>query len=136
MGTSNSLLISGSWDRTVSFWDINSGQRAGQSALPAKVFCSALRGNVLIVGLSNKNVAVFDLRKPQTPISCEATVLKHQLRALAVFPDSKGFAVASVEGRTAIKHFNKFDASRDFSFKCHRHQRGHDKNRQNVFAVN
>lgn len=130
------LVITGSWDRSVSYWDVRSSQRQSTVSLPGKVFCSAQRGNMLVVGLSNKLVAIFDLRNYQKHRSMEKTVLKHQLRAIEVFPDQKGFVCASIEGRTAIKHFDSFNSGKDFSFKCHRHQRGSDKQSQDVFAVN
>eukprot|EP01084_Bolivina_argentea_P188787 324875_1 len=130
------ILISGSWDRTLIYWDIRSGQKISVINLPAKVFCSSQKGNVFIIGLSNKYVQVYDLRNFKQYMSLEKTVLKHQLRCMDIFPDQRGYVCSSIEGRTAIKHFDKYDSKNDFSFKCHRHQRGNDKHSQDVFAVN
>ena len=131
------ILISGSWDRTLIYWDIRSGQKISIINLPAKVFCCGQRGNILVLGLSNKYVQTYDLRNYKQYMSLEKTVLKHQLRCMDVFPDQRGYVCSSIEGRTAIKHFDKYDAkNHDFSFKCHRHQRGVDKHSQDVFAVN
>ena len=131
------ILISGSWDRTLIYWDIRSGQKISTINLPAKVFCCGQNGNILVLGLSNKYVETYDLRNYKQHMNLEKTVLKHQLRCIDVFPDQRGYVCSSIEGRTAIKHFDKYDAKQnDFSFKCHRHQRGNDKHSQDVFAVN
>ena len=130
------ILVSGSWDRTLIYWDIRSGQRISLINLPGKVFASSLNGNILVIGLSNKYIQMYDLRNYKHHMLLEKTVLKHQLRTVDIFPDQKGYACSSIEGRTAIKHFDKYDQKNDFSFKCHRHQRGNDKHSQDVFAVN
>ena len=92
------------------------------------------RTPILVIGLSNKNVQVFDLRKPSQPIVNRGTPLRHQLRCMGVFPSKDGFAVGSIEGRCAVQmiddgsdgnnnnNSNSNNRNNDsFSFKCHRH---------------
>ena len=50
--------------------------------------------------------------------------LKLPTSALQCFPDGKGYAIASIEGRCGIKNVNldqdKINGNDDFCFKCHR----------------
>jgi mRNA export factor len=78
--------------------------------------------------------------------------LKWQTRVVACFPDAKGFAVGSVEGRLGVQcvcwfirgtnahHLDRFiedkDAGLNYSFKCHREDQNGSKNQQAVYAVN
>ena len=50
--------------------------------------------------------------------------LKYQTRYIQVFPDARGYAISSIEGRVGIKYVDinnpqQKDQS-DFNFKCHR----------------
>jgi len=142
-------LISGGWDRELRFWDpkqstaqsANSKSRSRPKAVSAvkleeRVYAMDVRAPLLCVALANKKVVLFDLRNTAKPMSEMVTVLKHQLRCVALFPDRTGFAVGSVEGRCAIHNLTDIDAEftarpprADFAFKCHRRD-------QNVYAIN
>mmetsp|Transcript_49372 Transcript_49372/g.60622 ORF Transcript_49372/g.60622 Transcript_49372/m.60622 type:complete len:377 (+) Transcript_49372:55-1185(+) len=110
----HNILMSGSWDRTLKYWNINSGQQAGEIKLNEKVFCMSFLSPILTIGLSNKHVVAYDLRNPSKCVFDKQTVLKYQLRCLDIFPDKKGFAVSSVEGRTAIVHYSGNDDKKKF----------------------
>eukprot|EP00349_Pseudokeronopsis_sp_Brazil_P004957 CAMPEP_0202961206 /NCGR_PEP_ID=MMETSP1396-20130829/5266_1 /ASSEMBLY_ACC=CAM_ASM_000872 /TAXON_ID= /ORGANISM="Pseudokeronopsis sp., Strain Brazil" /LENGTH=162 /DNA_ID=CAMNT_0049680863 /DNA_START=665 /DNA_END=1153 /DNA_ORIENTATION=+ len=50
--------------------------------------------------------------------------LKFATTAIQCFPDAKGFAIGSIEGRCGIKYIDlqndKINTADDFCFKCHR----------------
>lgn len=50
--------------------------------------------------------------------------LKYPTTAICCFPDAKGYAITSIEGRCGVKYVdlsaNKIESGSDFCFKCHR----------------
>ena len=65
--------------------------------------------------------------------------LKFGTTAIACFPDGKGFAVGSIEGRCGIKNYDMtrqdLGKDSDFAFKCHRDESAANKCAQ-VFSLN
>ncbi|GIX63649.1 mitotic checkpoint protein, BUB3 family protein [Babesia caballi] len=51
-------------------------------------------------------------------------VLKFQYRSIKCFPDNRGFALGSIEGRVAWEYFSRSDdsLSQQYAFKCHRNK--------------
>ena len=150
--SSTNYLISGSWDRYLSFWDPrNTGNgNSGNNNKPLhsinlqnKIYAMAQKGNYLVVALSNNDIKTFDLRNNCNEIfstlnehknNSKSVSLKRQIRTIDIFPNNEGYVAASIGGRVIIKHFNRNEASKDFSYKCHRHTIS--KQTTHVFAVN
>jgi cell cycle arrest protein BUB3 len=62
-----------------------------------------------------------------TPIETRELGLKFQISDLKCYPNQKGFAVATIDGRVSMEYFDsspQFQAMNRFTFKCHR---SHDK---------
>lgn len=143
------LAISGSWDKTIAIWDIRTN---GASTKPVfsnnvggKVYAMAQRGTMLVVANSENDIKTFDLRQngklmhsikeeEATNKNIKPVNLKKQIRCIDIFPDNNGYVAASIGGRVIIKHFNRGNATKDFSYKCHRHTS--NRGSQHVFAVN
>mmetsp|Transcript_22026 Transcript_22026/g.26498 ORF Transcript_22026/g.26498 Transcript_22026/m.26498 type:complete len:371 (-) Transcript_22026:204-1316(-) len=144
-------IYSGSWDRSVSVWDLRVGPKHKVESidnLDGKVFAMCLseanaRPSLLVVGTSTMQICIFDTRElSRGPISIKPSPLKHQTRCLAPFPNGMGFAISSIEGRIAIEYFDQAhniapdttDAILDgvggtpanlkYAFKCHRDNQG------------
>jgi len=112
-GSRANAAYSGSWDRTIACWDPRSGGRVASAPVPGKVFAMDLADHGgqprLVVGTSDRHVLVFDARSLDQPLQERESPLKHQTRCLACFPDDRGFAVSSIEGRVAIEYFAEAD---------------------------
>jgi len=125
-------VISGSWDKSLKYWDLRSSSSvpAANVNLNDRVYCMDVKGPVLVCGTADKKLFIFDVRKPQIPYRNPFdSPLKYQSRCLAIFPDHKGFAVGSIEGRVGIQHIEEKDKEKNFAFKCHRIE-------NEVYAVN
>jgi mRNA export factor len=133
MGNGSPCIVTGSWDKTVKYWDVRapSGSPMGTIPLPDKVFCMDVRSPLMVVGTADRQIRVFDIRKPTAPFHEKITQLKHQFRCLATFTDRLGYAVGSIEGRVSIDHIQEAHRKNDFSFKCHR-----DADTGIIYAVN
>ncbi|OLL22568.1 Pheromone-processing carboxypeptidase KEX1 [Neolecta irregularis DAH-3] len=116
---SGQCLATGSWDKTLKFWDLRQSQPAATLQLPERCYAMDAANQLLVVGTAEKKIVVVDLRSVQIHKTMDSP-LKWQTRVVTCFPDASGFAVGSIEGRCGIQYIEDSKASGNFSFKCHR----------------
>ena len=136
------ILLTGGYDGAVKIFDIRNGSEVCSYQFENKVYTMSCEKDLLVVGLSELKMAYFNLAKLQNKIFKPELIfnshLKFQTRKVAVFPDGKGFAEGSIEGRVAIKNIRDLnippqinnetgttmgkdvDGVDDFAFRCHR----------------
>ncbi|GJM93796.1 hypothetical protein PR202_ga10384 [Eleusine coracana subsp. coracana] len=114
------LLVSGSWDKTLRYWDIRQPQPAHVQQLPERCYALSLSYPLMVVGTADRNIIVYNLQNPQAEFKRIASPLKLQTRCLAAFPDQQGFLVGSIEGRVGVHHVDDSQQAKNFTFKCHR----------------
>ena len=136
------ILLSGGFDGLVKIFDIRSGSEVCSYQFENKIYTMSCEKDLLVVGLSELKIAYFNLAKLQSKIFKPELIfnshLKYQTRKVAVFPDGKGFAEGSIEGRVAIKNIRDLNnpppvtndsgtimgkdeqGKDDFAFRCHR----------------
>ncbi|KAI8047976.1 WD40-repeat-containing domain protein [Gilbertella persicaria] len=124
------VLATGSWDKTLKYWDFRSPQPVGTVQLNERCYAMDTRGNLLVAATADRQVLVFDLSNPTTIFKQSVSPLKWQTRTVSCFIDGKGYAIGSIEGRLGIQYIDEQDAAKSFSFKCHRDET------KNVYAVN
>jgi len=120
-------VFTGSWDRTVRGWDPRQpGNPTCVISLGTKAFALDVGANNIIVGGSDRNVHIFDMRRlvqsgNTEPLERRESLLKHQIRALKIGKDPRFYASGSVEGRVGIEYFEPQENERTrYAFKCHR----------------
>ncbi|EIM89377.1 WD40 repeat-like protein [Stereum hirsutum FP-91666 SS1] len=116
-------LITGSWDRTVRFWDPRaSTPEQSKHDLPERVYFMDLAQNRLVVAMASRLFHIYDIRNMKQPEQTRESSLKYMTRALACMTDGQGFATASVEGRIAVEFIDPSPEvqSKKYAFKCHR----------------
>ncbi|CDH51265.1 poly rna export protein [Lichtheimia corymbifera JMRC:FSU:9682] len=124
------ILATGSWDKTIKYWDLRSPQPIGTVQLPERCYTMDAVGQLMVVGCAEKSICIFNLSNPTTIFKQATSPLKWQTRVVSCFPDQKGYAVGSIEGRVGIQYVEDKDQSKNFSFRCHRDES------KNVFSVN
>lgn len=134
-----SCLMTGSWDKTLKFWDTRSPSPMLSINLPERCYCADVDFPMAVVGTATRQTIVYQLEgKPQEFKKLDSP-LKYQHRCVAIFKDKKkqpaGFAVGSVEGRVAIQYVNPTNPKDNFTFKCHR-SNGTPNGYQDIYAVN
>ncbi|KAJ0412314.1 hypothetical protein ATCC90586_009504 [Pythium insidiosum] len=113
-------VVTGSWDKTVKYWDTRSPNPMAAVQLTERCYAMDAKHPLLVVATADRNVHVYDMRKPTQVYKTIASNLKFQTRTVACFPNATGFAIGSIEGRCAIQHIEDKDKKDDFAFKCHR----------------
>ena len=87
------MCISGSWDKTIRFWNGQTATAQCTLQLPERVYAMDVNYPVMVVGTAERKLLVYDLsniQNNQRPIHEGATALKMQTRCLKVFPDKTG----------------------------------------------
>lgn len=134
--TPTQQVFTASWDRTLRSWDLRQPQRAVHHvSLGAKAFCMDTSGDKVLVGGSDRNIHIFDVRQMNQPVEKRESSLKHQIRTLQVGKDPQFYASGSVEGRVAIEFFDA-EANNEsrYAFKCHRTKEANGE--ENIHCVN
>ncbi|KAJ8612583.1 hypothetical protein CTAYLR_009796 [Chrysophaeum taylorii] len=135
------LVLTGSWDKTIRFWDPRQLRQVSQLALLDRCYGVDVRDTLMVVATADRKIAIYDLAQVAQgntqPFRTDESTLRHQTRCVSTFPNRDGFAVGSIEGRVAIHHIK--DVARNFAFKCHRDQqdaRAGQPATCNIFSVN
>eukprot|EP00915_Cephaloidophora_sp_WS-2016_P004916 GHVH01006559.1.p1 GENE.GHVH01006559.1~~GHVH01006559.1.p1 ORF type:complete len:367 (+),score=52.64 GHVH01006559.1:37-1137(+) len=126
------VLFSGSWDGTLKAFDVRKKVEIGHLKLSGKVFCMDIseKAKKLVVGTSDRNVYILDISNKDSGVlstteEVRTETMKYQLRSIACFPDGKGFALTTVEGRVSWEYFKDVleqtnSNLKQYAFKCHR----------------
>ena len=149
------ILLTGGWDGIINIFDLRSSGPILSYQFENKVYSMSCVKDLLVVGLSELKIGYFNLAQLQNrifePVLIFNSHLKYQTRKVCVFPDGKGFAEGSIEGRVAIKNIRDLNnlpsinqesgtimgkdeqGKDDFAFRCHRNNK---VNPVQVYAVN
>lgn len=114
------LLITGSWDKTVKYWDLRTPTAVATLACQERVYAMDVRDKLLVIGCADRWIDIVNLNEPTKFYKTMQSPLKWQTRVVTCFADATGFGVGSIEGRCAIQYVEERDSSNNFSFKCHR----------------
>ncbi|KAK7454441.1 RNA export factor gle2 [Stygiomarasmius scandens] len=133
------ILATGSWDKTIKYWDLRSSTPVASVTLPERCYTFDVQYPLMVVGTAERHIQIFNLTNPTTAYKTITSPLKWQTRVISCFTASpnSGFAVGSIEGRVAIQYVEEKDSSNNFSFKCHRRDSTpNSKDQAMVYAVN
>ncbi|TRY72553.1 hypothetical protein TCAL_00993 [Tigriopus californicus] len=132
-------LMTGSWDKTLKFWDTRSPNPIMSIDLGERCYCADVDYPMAVVGTAGRGIIIYSLEGQPKEFKRIEPPLKYQHRCISVFKDKKGqptgFALGSVEGRVAIQYANATNPKDNFTFKCHR-SNGVSNGFQDIYAVN
>eukprot|EP01147_Barroeca_monosierra_P011113 gene11113-3174_t len=126
-----SVLMTGSWDGTVRFWDLRSPSPAKVLKLSERVYSADVYENFACIATADRQVHSINLTNEPTIFETHETTLKMQTRCVRCFPAKDGFAAGTIEGRCAIVYTSQERKSQTFSFKCHR-----SNGNKTIYSVN
>ena len=107
--TNGPIIASGSWDKSVKLWDIRQPSPLATLACAERVYSMDAGESLLVVATANLNVHLVDLRNATTFLRTQKSPLKHQTTVVRAFPDGKGWATASIEGRCGCNAVDEKD---------------------------
>jgi len=128
-GGMQNIVATGSWDKTLKYWDLRSSNPVHTLKLPERCYTMDVLFPLMVVGTAEKHINIYNLQNPTVPFKQIQSPLKWQTRVVSCFSQGNGFAVGSIEGRVGIQYIDDKEISQNFSFKCHREG-------QNVYAIN
>ena len=104
------MLVTGSWDKTLKYWDLRQAQPAAALALQERCYSLDVAQSLMVVGTAERYINIVNLANPTTIYKTLQSPLKWQTRVVSCFPNASGFAVGSIEGRCAIQYVEDKDA--------------------------
>lgn len=104
------MLVTGSWDKTVKYWDMRAPQPVASVQMQERVYTMDVSQGLLVVGTAERYINIINLANPTTIFKTIQSPLKWQTRVVSCFPDATGFAVGSIEGRCAIQYVDEKSA--------------------------
>lgn len=138
-GPSNTpAVVSGSWDKTLKYWDLRTPNPIATIDLDERCYVMDVSQKLLVAGTAKKTFTIINLDNPTVKFRESNSPLKLQLTSLACFPNGGGFAAGSIEGRLSIQYADEAEQKqKGFSFKCHRDSKtegGRTENR--IYTLN
>lgn len=108
-------LATGSWDKTVKMWDLQSANPAASLDCGERVYTmdvhKHMNKHLMVIGTAERQIHMVDLNNPSKIYKTITSPLKWQTRVVSCFTDASGFAVGSIEGRCAIQYVDDKDTS-------------------------
>jgi mRNA export factor len=104
------MLVTGSWDKTVKYWDLRQSTAVASVTVQERVYCMDVKDNLLVVGTADRYLNVINLTDPTKIYKSLQSPLKWQTRVVSCFKDSNGYGVGSIEGRCAMQYVEDKDA--------------------------
>ncbi len=110
-GSSQPMIVTGSWDKTIKYWDLRQPAAVATVQCQERVYTLDVKKNLLVIGTADRYINVINLNDPGKFYKTLQSPLKWQTRVVSCFTDATGFAVGSIEGRLAIQYVEEKDAS-------------------------
>jgi mRNA export factor len=103
------MVITGSWDRTVKYWDLRTPTPAAQINCPERVYSLDVRNNLLVIATADQQFNLVNLDNWGAIWRTRQSPMKHQSRVVTCFLDASGFAVGGIEGRVSFQYASDQD---------------------------
>ncbi len=110
--TNASMVVTGSWDRTVKFWDLRSPIPAAQLTCPERVYSLDTRNRLLVIATADRQFHLINLDNWSAIWRTRQSPFKHQTRVVTCFLDANGFAAGGIEGRASFQYASDQDDAR------------------------
>jgi mRNA export factor len=104
------LIVTGSWDKTVKYWDLRQATPAGTLSCQDKVYSLDVKDKLLVIATAERHIDVVNLTEPTKFFKTHLSGLNYQTRVVSCFIDSSGYGIGSTEGRCSFQHVDPKDA--------------------------
>ena len=104
------VLMTGSWDKTVRYWDLRAQQAVATLQCQDRVYSVDSKRALLVVATADRYINIVNLAEPQKIFKTLQSPLKWQTRVVSCFTDAQGYGIGSIEGRCAMQYVDDKDA--------------------------
>ncbi|KAH8298522.1 hypothetical protein KR044_009483 [Drosophila immigrans] len=129
-------LMTGSWDKTVKFWDTRSPLPMLKMNLPDRCYAADVLYPLAAIVCASNSIITYSLDRAPTEYRCIESRLEQQMRCISFFRDNAsspaGFVVGGIEGRTVVHYLNGPKETFVFESHCSKCESGY----KNIYAVN
>ncbi|PIA57765.1 hypothetical protein AQUCO_00600471v1 [Aquilegia coerulea] len=114
-----SQVMSATLDKKICSWDLRKENGVGCTKyVGGEVESMSTCGFYLLVAIGT-SVSIYDLRKLDEPVQMKETSVDYRIKSVCSFPNRRGYAVGSIDGRAALEFINPSDASeKSYHFRC------------------
>ena len=115
-------LVWSTFDHELGLLDTRERKPQFRKKFDNKIFKVDTTEKYLTVGMSGRQIEIYDHRNMSRPYQVRESGLKFQINDLKNFPNGEGFALSSLDGRVAMEYFDPSPEiqSKKYAFKCHR----------------
>lgn len=108
-GTAAPMLVTGSWDKTIRYWDMRQATPVAAVTCSERIYSMDVKGSLLVAATADRQMHVIDLNNPTNTQTSSESKLAQQTRVVTCMTDGKGYAYGGVEGRCAITYMQPQD---------------------------
>ena len=104
------IIASGSWDKTVRYWDMRQPRPIGTLELPERVYAMDAAGPLLTAATADNQLHLVNLHG--NPLQLWKTVkspLGHQIKSLSVSSSGTRWGIGGIDGRAAAQAADETD---------------------------
>ncbi|OIR58603.1 MAG: mitotic spindle checkpoint protein Bub3 [Amphiamblys sp. WSBS2006] len=113
------VFATGGWDKKFCLWDARAQSAQSVFDLPKKVYSIDAACEMVVVGMAERAVYLFDVRRLDRPYQKRESSLRSQTRSVRLFHDAGGFVTSSIDGRVSVDYIDDAQTPRCYAFKCH-----------------
>ncbi|KAK3938514.1 WD40-repeat-containing domain protein [Diplogelasinospora grovesii] len=118
----SNMLATGSWDKTVKYWDLRQPTPVATLVVPERVYSMDTASGMLVAATADNQIHLVNLQQnPRAIHQTMPSLLSRQTRSVSIAHDASRWGYGSIEGRAAVQAVNDRDrAPLNMTWKCHR----------------
>jgi mRNA export factor len=92
------MIVTGSWDKLIKYWDLRQPRPVATLSCRERVYSMDTKEKLLVVATADRWIQIINLDNPTTSYTEIQSPLKWQTEVVYCFPDGTGYAIGSIEG--------------------------------------
>ncbi|KND04066.1 uncharacterized protein SPPG_01508 [Spizellomyces punctatus DAOM BR117] len=103
----DAVVCTAGWDKQMKYWDLRAPNSVLTSETPERAKSMDFATSLLVVGMENKKIGVYDMRKPCEPLKGDQGPLRRPIQCVSVSPSGTSYACGGVDGHVAVEYADR-----------------------------